>query len=441
MIARPEKPPAAPPGSLRAALLAEESTVPTSTLGRLWRGGRSALGVGGALAKLRRGREVDPEAILALVGEFGELKGVAMKVGQMLGYLDEGIPAELRSALAVLQTAAPRSSADEVAAVIRRSLGPAAEGLLAGMEREPIAVASIGQVHRARLPDGREVAVKIRHPGIDAAIKADFRAASIGKTLGAVIGGGAVPAMIDEARQAFEEECDFSLEADRQRRFAAIFADDPEIVIPEVLAEWSGPEVLVSAWTPGRSFDELLAGDPPQAERDRIGAALFRVWMRSFYRDGLFHGDPHPGNFAFRSDGRVIVYDFGCVREVDPALRRGFAALAAATRADDREAMAAAITSVGGKAPRGEAGLADLRRLVRGFFGPLVTPGARRIAADEGFEARSVLHDKRFLIGLRLPSRLLFLFRLRFGLYAVLARLGAEVDWAALEAAWAAEVR
>jgi predicted unusual protein kinase regulating ubiquinone biosynthesis (AarF/ABC1/UbiB family) len=440
MIASPDDPPSAPAGSLRDALLARESAVPTSTLGRLWRGGKSALGVGSALARLRRGGTLDSAAISALVGEFGELKGVAMKVGQMLGYLDESIPVELRSALAVLQTAAPRSSPAEVEAVIRRALGADADALLAGMEPEPFAVASIGQVHRARLPDGREVVIKVRHPGIDAAIKADFRAAAVGSTFGAVIGGAAVPAMIDEARQAFEEECDFSLEADRQRRFAALFADDPEIVVPAVIPEWSRPELLVTAWTPGRAFDELLAADPPQAERDRIGAALFRVWMRAFYRDGLFHADPHPGNFALQADGRLILYDFGCVREVAPALRRGFAALAAAARADDPAAIAAAITMVGGKAPTKPAGLADLRRLVRGFFGPLVTPGARRIAADEGFEARSVIHDKRFIIGLGLPPRFLFLFRLRFGLYAVLARLGACVDWAGLEGAWAGEV-
>lgn len=419
--------------------MAAESTVPTSTLGRLWRGGKSALGVTTALSRARKG-DLDPEVIAALVGELGELKGIAMKAGQMLGYIDASVPPELRSALALLQTAAPRSSAAEVAATIRDALGERGEALLAGMEVEPFAVASIGQVHRGRLPDGTEVAIKVRHPGIDAAIRADFRAASVGSVFGALIGGAAVTGMIDEARQAFEEECDFVLEAARQRRFQAIFADDPEIVIPEVLGEWSGPGVLVTRWTPGRSLDELLAEDPPQAERDRIGAALFRVWMRALYRDGLFHGDPHPGNFAIAGDGRVIVYDFGCVREVDRELRRGFAALAAAARVDDVAAMAAAIASVGGRAPTRPRDLADLRRLVRGFFGPLVTPGARTIAADEGFEARGVLHDKRFLIGLRLPARLLFLFRLRFGLYAVLARLGASVDWAALEGAWAQEV-
>lgn len=437
MLSPPRSPAASP---LREALLAAESTVPTSALGRLWRGGKSALGIGGALARARRGGELDPEAIAALVGELGELKGIAMKAGQMLGYVDASIPPPLRQALALLQTAAPRSSPAEVAAVVRAGLPERGELVLAGMDEAPIAVASIGQVHRARLPDGTAVAVKIRHPGIEAAIRADFKAAAIGGPMGALFAGAAVTEMIDEARQAFTEECDFELEAARQRRFAALFADDPELVVPAVLGAFSGPGVLVTAWTPGRSLDEFLAGDPPQAERDRLGAALFRFWILALYRGGLFHADPHPGNFAIDDAGRAVIYDFGCVRELGPGLRRGFVRLAAAARDDDVPAMAAALAELGGRPPSRAAGLAELRRLVRGFFGPLTTPGPRTIAADEGFESRAVFRDKRAMIGLGLPARLLFLFRLRFGLYAVLARLGARVDWAALEAGWAREV-
>ena len=132
-----------------------------------------------------------------------------------------------------------------------------------------------------------------------------------------------------------------------------------------------------------------------------------------------------------------MVYDYGCVRSFEPTLRRGFAALAAATRADDLPAMLAAIEALGGRAPRKPEARDHLRRLLRGFFGPLLAPGARAIAPDEGRAAGELLRDKRALIGLDLPGRMLFLFRLRFGLYAVLARLGARADWSALEAAWA----
>lgn len=425
--------------ALRAELLASAAVVPTSGLGRLWQTGRSALGIGSVLARAQRGDAVDPEAVRAIVQRLGGLKGVAMKMGQMLGYIDQGVPEELRGMFSLLQTAAPGTDFDGVAAVLREALGERARALIAGLERAPVAVASIGQVHRGRLPDGTAVAVKVRHPGVEEALTADFRTANIGKVFAAALGAASITGMIEEARTAFLEECDFPLEARRQQHFAALFADDPQIEIPAVEPAWSADRVLVTRWTPGRSLAEFLAGAPDQGQRDAVGAALFRFWMRTLYRDGLFHGDPHPGNFAIHPDGRVIVYDFGCVRSFEPALRRGFAALAAATRDDDPAAIVAAISALGGRAPRDARSRAHLRELLRSFFGPLLHPGARRIAGDEGLGARNLMRDKRAIIGLQLPARLLFLFRLRFGLYAVLSRLQAEVDWAGLESQWARE--
>ena len=422
---------------LRAELLASEAAVPTSGLGRLWQTGRSALGVGSLLRG--RGEAVDPTAVRAIVQRLGGLKGVAMKMGQMLGYIDQGVPEELRGMFSLLQTAAPGTGFDGVAAALREALGERAEALLADLERTPVAVASIGQVHRGRLPDGTAVAVKVRHPGVEEALTADFRTAKIGKLFAAALGASSITGMIEEARSAFLEECDFPLEARRQQHFGRLFADDPDIEIPEVEVGWSAGRVLVTRWTPGRSLAEFLASAPDQSQRDVVGAALFRFWMRTLYRDGLFHGDPHPGNFAIRPDGRVVIYDFGCVRSFAPGLRRGFAALAAATRDDDPAAIVAAITALGGRAPRDGRSQAHLRELLRSFFGPLLRPGARRIAGDEGLGARNLMRDKRAIIGLQLPARLLFLFRLRFGLYAVLSQLQAEVDWAGLESRWARE--
>lgn len=424
---------------LRASLLGQEAAVPTSAIGRMWRTGRSALGVGSALLRGRRGQELDLDAIAGIVGRLGKLKGVGMKVGQMLGYVDRSVPEELRAMLSLLQTAAPGTAFPEVADVVRGELGARAEALIAGMEPAPIAVASVGQVHRGRLPDGTPVAVKVRHPGVEQAMAADFRAAGAGKLFAAMLGAATVPDIIEEARAAFLGECDFRQEAAYQSRFGRLFADDPDIVVPEVFAEWSGERVLVTRWTPGRTLAQFLADAPDQARRDVVGAAMFRFWLRTLYREGLFHADPHPGNFAFLPDGRLVVYDFGCVREFTPALRRGFAGLAAATRDDDLSAMVAAIAAVGGKAPPDAKGRAHMRGLLRGFFAPLLTPGPRTIAADAGIDTSNMLRDKQAMLRLQLPGRMLFLFRLRFGLYAVLAQLGARLDWAALEGEWARE--
>jgi len=426
-----------PVASLRARMLAQESVVPTSSLRRLWRTGRGALGLGKALMRGRDGEAMDLAAVAEVVGGLGGLKGVAMKVGQMLGHIDPGVPEELRGMLSLLQTAAPATSFDAVEATVRGSLGPHAGALLAGMERAPIAVASIGQVHRATLPDGTAVAVKVRHPGIEAAIAADFRSAGLGKLFAKVTGAAAIGEVIEEAREAFLGECDFLREAGHQQEFARLFADDPVILVPEVLPAWSSDRVLVSRWTPGRSLAQFLAAAPSQAERDAAGAALFRFWMRTLYQEGLFHADPHPGNFAFCDGGRIALYDFGCVRSFDLPLRRAFAQLAAATRDDDLDRMSQAIAAAGGCVPASTDARSHMRALLRGFFGPLLTPGKRRITIDEGLQAREILRDKRALLGLQLPGRMLFLFRLRFGLYAVLAQLQAEVDWAGLEHGWA----
>jgi predicted unusual protein kinase regulating ubiquinone biosynthesis (AarF/ABC1/UbiB family) len=426
---------------LRAELLAAERAVPTSGWRRLWRSGVNALGVGAQLARGRRGAAIDVEAVAAIVRNLGELRGIAMKLGQMLSYVDPTVPDALRAAMALLQTSAPTTPLARVHDTLRTELGAARAALLsATLSPSPIAVASIGQVHRARLPDGSEVAVKVLHPGIERAIIADFRAAAIGRLVSALVGAASVPEMIEEARAAFLEECDLALEAARQERFARLFADDPMIVIPAVVNEWSSPRVLVTRWIAGETLESFLARDPSQSARDAAGEALFRFWMRTLYREGLFHGDPHPGNFAFRDDGTVAIYDFGCVREFDEPLRRGFARLAAATRADDVAAIAEAIEALGGRSPPGDEGLHHLRRLLRGFFAPLLVDGRRRITLDEGRDARDLMRDKRAILSLRLPPRLLFLFRLRFGLYAVLARLGAEADWARLERTWAADI-
>jgi hypothetical protein len=327
-----------------------------------------------------KGDDMDPAAIAALVTRLGGLKGVAMKAGQMLGYIDTSVPPELQAMLSLLQTAAPGTDFAGVEATLRAALGERADPLLAGIDRTPVAVASVGQVHHARLADGRELAVKVRHPGIEAALAADFRSAGVGKLFAALSGAASITANASRRRaRPSPASATSSARPAHQQHFAHIFRDDPVLVIPEVLPELCATPVLVTRWTPGRSLATFLAGDPTQAERDAVGAALFRFWLRSFYRDGLFHADPHPGNFAFLPDGRIVLYDFGCVRRFDPALRRGFARLAAATRDNDEDGLLAAITAIGGHAPKDRSGRAHVRTLLRAFFAPLLTPGKRRV--------------------------------------------------------------
>jgi len=435
---------------LREQLLGTERPVVRSGVERLWKTGRGAAGlalsvVGGRLRGKGEGLgAADVRAVSQLVSRLGELKGLAMKAGQVLGYIDPTLPPEIRELLSVLQTASPASPFPQVEATIRAALGSRADVLLAGLERQPVSVASIGQVHRARLPDGTEAAVKVRHPGIDEALQSDFRAAGTGSSFASVLLPGAASSIrgfIDEARTALLEECDFSLERERQATFARLFSQDEVILIPAVEPEWCASSVLTTHWMPGQPFDAFLAANPSQEVRDRMGLALFSFYIGTLYRHGLFHGDPHPGNYAFREDGRVVVYDFGCVRSFDSATVLAFAALVDAVREDEAQGMREAMVALGARPPGDAGSLAMLRTLLRGFFAPLLEHGPRPVHPGSGFEAQQLLRDKRFLAKLSLPGRFLFLFRLRFGLYAVLARLGAVADWGALESQWAAEAR
>ncbi len=411
---------------------------------RLLRGGVGL--AGNVVAAARRGGEATlGERELArleqLVAGLGELKGLPMKLGQILSYLELDLPEEARALMALLQRQSPATPWPVVEAVVRDELGSDAEALLAGLERSPVSIASIGQVYRGRLPDGAEVAVKVRHPAIDEAIRSDLRAARVGTGVGGLIvpGMGATARdFVAELEARLLEECDYRLEAERQRTFAALFAAHPVILVPAVHGRWCGPRVLTTSWADGQDFETFrLAAS--QERRNRAGEALFDFYVGALYRHGLFHADPHPGNYEFRADGRVVVFDYGCVREFEPEVARAFAALAAAVRADDRARIVAALAGLGAKPSADDAAFQHLRGLLRSFFGPLLRPGPRPVEGRIVVDMGQVMRDKLALARLRLPGRMMFLFRIRFGLYAVLSRLGAVCDWAALEQRFAAE--
>jgi predicted unusual protein kinase regulating ubiquinone biosynthesis (AarF/ABC1/UbiB family) len=376
------------------------------------------------------------------VTRLGTLKGLPMKFGQIMSYLELEMPEETRRLLSLLQTQSPATAFERVEVILREDLAGRAGALLAGLDRTPASIASIGQVHRGRLPDGTEVAVKVRHPDIEAAIRSDFRAARTGATFAAFLmpGMGATAKdFMAEIEARLLEECDYALEAERQSRFAALYVGHPVIVVPAVHRDWCGPRVLTTTWETGEDLETFHAR-ATQDERDRAGAALFDFYVGTLYRHGLFHADPHPGNYHFRTDGRVVVFDYGCVREFEPDVARAFVALGVAVRADDRGQVCAALRGLGAAPSDSDAAYDHLRRLLRSFFGPLLTPGPHRIDGRIVIDSGQLMRDKLALARLRLPGRLMFLFRIRFGLYAVLSRLGAVNDWSAMEQRFAREL-
>ncbi len=423
-------------------LLALSARLPTSSLGRLGRTALAALRGGRVARRLGRGGEapLGLDDLAAFVASVGQLKGMAMKAGQLMSYLDLPLPQDVRSALTALQTHSPPMPFERVAGIVRAELGGNAALLLARMDRQPAAAASIGQVHRAVLPNGAEVAVKVQVPGVERAIAADFRSAAVGTSLvGLLVPGASVDAIVREARRAVLDECDYEREARYQERFARVYDRHPTLTVPAVLQPYCSRRVLTTAWARGLSFEAFLATSPRQADRDRVGAALFEFYLGSLFRHGLFNWDPHPGNYIVQPDGRLAMLDHGSARELDPGFVRKLAALGLAVHADEREALRRSLLDLG-MVRDGEArDLETARALVRSFHGPMLRDEVLAFQLGSATPFRTILSTKREILRLHLPGEMLFVFRIRFGLMSVLARLGARANWCRLERQYAEE--
>jgi predicted unusual protein kinase regulating ubiquinone biosynthesis (AarF/ABC1/UbiB family) len=260
------------------------------------------------------------EAAEQIVAALGTMKGAAMKVGQVMSFLDVGVvPPEYRDEfqrkLAALRDAAPTVTFKDMRKVIEESLDDPLDEVFDEFEEEPIAAASIGQVYRARLPDGRQVAVKVQYPGVAAAVRADMQNLGLILRVAKRIAPGMDPKAIgDEIRERIHEELDYELEAQNQRALARIFRGHPFIVIPDVVSSLSRERMLVSEYVEGTGFEELKGY--PHEERDRVGEILYRFYFGCLYRHHQFSGDPHPGNSMLLADGRVAFVDFGLFKRM-----------------------------------------------------------------------------------------------------------------------------
>jgi predicted unusual protein kinase regulating ubiquinone biosynthesis (AarF/ABC1/UbiB family) len=302
--------------------------IPTSRIARTARLARLAAGqgtrqLGTQAANLRRdekGRQAalerrHVEAAEQIVTALGTMKGAAMKMGQVLSFLDVGlVPEEYRDEfqrkLGELRDAAPNVRFSDMRKVIESELGDDLGEVFAEFDEEPIAAASIGQVYRARLPDGREVAVKVQYPGVAQAVRADMQnLGMILRLMKQIAPGIDVKATAEEVRDRIGDELDYELEAQNQRSLARIFRDHPFIVVPGVVTGLSREKVIVTEFVRGAGFDAIKEYD--QATRDRVGEIVFRFFFGCMYRHHQFSGDPHPGNFMLRDDGKVAFLDFG----------------------------------------------------------------------------------------------------------------------------------
>ena len=286
--------------------------------------GRSALGLGKRLGGKPAEAvmsEIQQRTAEQLFRTLGELKGGAMKFGQMLSVLESAFPEEVagpyREQLTRLQDAAPPMPTATVREILAHDLGADWKQQLVWLDGGPTAAASIGQVHRGRWVDGRDVAVKVQYPGAGDALRSDLRAiARVARTAAPLVPGLDLKPLVEELQARAVDELDYELEAEAQRAFAAAFAGDPDLVVPDVVAV--GPTTLVTEWLESPASLASIIARGTQAERDHYGELFVRFLFSGPARTGMLHADPHPGNKRVHpppegEPGRLGVLDFGAV--------------------------------------------------------------------------------------------------------------------------------
>ena len=439
----------------------------TGRLARLLRLGGMATGVAGdvAGAAARRVTQTSQEAAARfheraaqrLLRVFSEMKGLPLKAGQLLSYIDEFLPEEHRAVyeelLGKLQDHTPPVPWEEIEAVFQEAFDGAAPGdVFARFDPEPIAAASIGQVYAATLHGGGEdVVVKIQYPGIVEAFESDLaNLDALVAVLERLVPGFDISLFVGDVMARILEECDYAHELDNQQRFHACWAGDPEIVVPAAFPALCRETVLVSERLSAWSWSEMRQQAPP-ALQSAYGRVIFRFVFGSLFQHHMFNGDPHPGNYLFYPDGRVGFLDYGSVQRYDADQAAAFAALRRAVLDGvTGEAFYARLQAAFGMPDDLEPTIRELTveymqltfqpvtapqpfRFTREYSAQLLRQGARLKAASN----KLLLQGKNAspLDLSRADGSVAFLGRISFGLGSVLASLGAEGDFRAIIAA------
>lgn len=262
--------------------------------------------------------EVHLRAALKMLRAMGYLRGAATKLGQALASFPDLVPDQIVETLERLHFEAPPMHFALLREHVRNELGCDPEEAFATFSTRAFAAASLGQVHRATLKSGQDVAVKVQYPAIGRSIRSDFRNLSA-LLLPLRLGRGWEPvkAQLDDVRRVIEEETDYQREAELQMRSRSLFREDDPILVPRVHDEFSTRRVLTMEYLEGVHIRAFLAGDPSQELRDHFGGLIFQAGCRLHYAGRLLYADPHPGNYLFRADDRLGFLDFGCVRAYD----------------------------------------------------------------------------------------------------------------------------
>jgi predicted unusual protein kinase regulating ubiquinone biosynthesis (AarF/ABC1/UbiB family) len=410
---------------------------------RMQRYGRVGANVGGVAARIagRRlfglGPERDKDAA-SLAAALGGLKGPIMKVAQLLATIPEALPAEYAAELGQLQSQAPPMGWPFVRRRMAAELGPDWEAKFASFEHEAAASASLGQVHRARSHDGRQLAAKLQYPDMQSAVEADLTQLGLLFSIHARMRPAIETSeMREEIAARLREELDYELEAKHMQLYRAIFRDDPLIRVPEVVLALSTNRLLSMTWLEGGRLLDYTSR--PLQERNQIARAMFRAWWYPFSHYGVIHGDPHLGNYTVFEDEQgsaagINLLDYGCMRSFAPKFVQGVIDLYRGLLTDDRALVVHAYETWGFAGLSNE--LIDILNIWANFiYGPMLEDRVRTIAdavspgmygRREAFKVHQGLRDKG---PVKVPREFVFMDRAAIGLGGVFLHLNAELNY------------
>jgi predicted unusual protein kinase regulating ubiquinone biosynthesis (AarF/ABC1/UbiB family) len=365
---------------------------------------------------------------------LGTMKGVMVKLGQMASYVDDGLAPSVRRTLSRLQDSVPPMSPELAAGVIDEELGRPPDRLFARWDPEPIAAASIGQVHRAITHGGLAVAVKVQYPGIAEMMAADLDNVSLLRRMLRVTAPSQdVDGLIAELRERVLEELDYRREAANQQTLHEYYAGHPTISVPAIVPDLSARRVVTSELVTGARFADVVGW--PQHERDLAGETLYRFVFRSLYEVHAFNGDPHPGNYLFHGDGKITFLDFGMVKhfadtDIYPLMQMARNLCVDHDPARFRGSLEAAGFLVPG-APLTDDQVTDhlavFYQLIRESATVTVTADYASAVVRRFFDVRSPVAQYA-----RIPRSYVILQRINLGLFALLGEMQATANWRAI---------
>ncbi len=405
--------------------------------GRLGRYARVGASVGGLAARLAGERYLGwtldrSKHAAELKTALGGLKGPLMKAAQLMATIPDALPPEYATELAQLQANAPAMGWAFVKRRMTTELGPDWQARFRTFDKEASFAASLGQVHHAILPDGREVAAKLQYPDMASALEADLDQLkvvfAIGQRFDPAIRTDEIQA---EIRTRLREELDYRREAKHVALYRHMLRDEPTVHVPQTVPDYSTDRLLTMSWLAGEPLLNWKARS--QAERDALAINMFRAWYVPFYFYGVIHGDPHLGNYSVRPEGSVNLMDFGCVRVFPPRFVRGSIELYRALLSDDLDRAVAAYEDWGFSGLSRDM-IAVLNRWAAFLYGPLMDDRPRRLteglAEGHGRDmAQNVFGELRRMGGVRPPREFVFMDRAAIGLGAVFIHLRASINW------------